>query len=156
MSKFKKITCVFLLSLIILNYATVCCNANTNRDNKVSLLMDGAKSNSISLYEDNGKIVVRIYMTASSDTTYEGGILTLRRTVGSNTVFLENLRNLSSSTSVYSYYNNSHDAVSGTYIVKFAIYAVKNGVRERVNLEKTLVVWFNVKPKANNTDNTVL
>ncbi|MBE6687438.1 MAG: hypothetical protein E7591_09475 [Ruminococcaceae bacterium] len=140
MSKTKKVYCVFLISLLILNYAVVGCSAFSTSNDTLSPRYDYVDDTYINIYKAGNKIYVEIRLSGDVGTTYEGGILTLRRTVDSNTVFLENLRNLSSSTSVYSYYNNSHDAVSGTYIVKFAIYAVKNGVRERVNLEKTLVV----------------
>lgn len=140
MFKTKKLFCIFLVSLLILNYATFCCNAIAIKDNEISPCYNHVDATTIILNNINGKIKVSIMVEGSSGTTYEGGILTLKRTVGSNTVFLENLRNLSSSTAIYSYYNDSHNATSGTYTVKFAIYAVKNGVRERINLEKTLVV----------------
>ena len=140
MSKTKKICCVFLIALLVVNYVVLSCNAIAIDDDLVSPNYDNVNNTTIVLNQSNGKIIAHIIVRGSTGTTFEGGILTLRRTVGSNTVFLENLRNLSSSTSTYTYYNDSHDAVSGTYIVKFAIYAVKNGVRERINLEKTLVI----------------
>lgn len=139
MSKIKRLISLFIVAVVISSFCCYYCSAAAV-DGTVAPLYDNVTRTYIEIDKNSGKIEMFIMLSASSGTTYEGGILTLKKTVGNNSVFLENLRNLSSTTASYSYYNDVHDAESGTYTVKFAIYAVRNGVRERINLEKTLVV----------------
>lgn len=89
---------------------------------------------------ENSNIYIKLTITGIAGTTYKNGTVTLEKISGSNTGVKRTWKNLTSSSNVFSFSDNSYPASSGTYRATFSIDAVRNGVSENITRSKDLTV----------------
>ena len=140
MSKNKRIFTILIVVLLILSSITALPSSAAIKDDTdiVSPMYDNVSGVSISLSKANGKIVISIKVTGKTGTTFSNGSVRLFKTSGSNTGLVTRWDRLSSSSSVFTFTDNSMTAESGSYKVNFSIKAVKNGVVESISTSDTV------------------
>lgn len=140
MSKNKRIFTILIVVLLILSSITALPSSAAIKDDTdiVSPMYDNVSGVSISLSKANGKIVISIKVTGKTGTTFSNGSVRLFKTSGSNTGLVARWDRLSSSSSVFTFTDNSMTAESGSYKVNFSIKAVKNGVVESISTSDTV------------------
>ena len=140
MSKSKRFFTILLTVLLILSSMTVLPTAAAIKDDSdIALPMyDNVSSVSIDLSKSNGKVVITIRVTGKTGTTFSNGSVRLLKTSGSNTGIVARWDRLSSSSSVFTFTDNSTTAESGSYQVNFSIKAVRNSVVESISTSDTV------------------
>ena len=139
MFKFKHFFTLILTAVIIVSNMGLPITAALKDDTDiVSPMYTNVQSVKVELTKSNGKVVITIKVTGYSDTTFSNGSVRLFKTSGSNTGLVTRWDRLSSSSSVFTFTDNSTTAESGSYQVNFSIKAVKNGVVESISTSDTV------------------
>lgn len=89
------------------------------------------------VFTNTGKADISIRISGRAGTTFSNGTVKLEKINGNTTTTIATWRNLSSSSTTFTFNNDSVAVTSGTYKVSITIYAVRNGVSEKIETSKT-------------------
>ena len=139
MFKFKHFLTLILTAVIIVSNMSLPITAALKDDSDiVSPMYTNVQSVKVEVTKSSSKVVITIKVTGYSGTTFSNGSVRLLKTSGSNTGLVTRWDRLSSSSSVFTFTDNSTTAESGSYQVNFSIKAVKNGVVESISTSDTV------------------
>ena len=85
----------------------------------------------------SGKANISFRVFGKTGTTYTNGTVKLKKIVGSVETTVATWSGLSGSTKTFAFSDNTVSVTSGTYKATLVIYAVRNGVSEKIEAEAT-------------------
>ena len=136
------LTCTVLLSMLITPLKAVESRVDaplSQYGTSVQPRWSNVVSNTMTLGPSNGKIYISIIFGGYSGTTYSNGTVVLQKINGSKITLIATWRNLSSSSPVFEFTDNTKSYTAGTYRIAVTITATRNGVSETITLDKESV-----------------
>ena len=88
-------------------------------------------------FTNAGKADISIRINGKSGTTFSNGTVKLEKITGGSATPIATWTGLSSSSKTFTFNDSSVSVTSGTYKVSITIYAVRNGVSEKIEASKT-------------------
>ena len=148
MSEIKRKSLLVFLSIMLLAAMIIqplqaleelsCTESVTNiNDNGIDLQWKDADSFAIVLDCSDSKAYIHTTIVSASGTTYKNGTVTLEKISGSNCGVKKTWNNLSGSSSIFSFHDESFSLSSGTYKLTVTIDTVRNGSSETITGSKT-------------------